>query len=896
MIGRFAIAAIERSRLARLGLALALVAVAAPVRWGLNGVLHDQLPFITFFAAVAIAAVFGGAVGGVAAIAASMLIAVWVSLSPQGAAWLPGMVPDKSLLFILASVVFTGGAVGLRRLQRLRASAESRLQRILDATAVAIIERNAEGEVTYANPAAIRMLQLKAKDGLWIAPGWKIVERNGEPEVPGGSPFARILRGETVAPSEASFTHPETGELLVLTGSSAPIYDRKGKLVGATTSLIDITAQRRTEAALAQRDIEYRVLAESSPQLSWSTDAEGRSDYFSPQWVDYTGVPAETQFGWGWLDVLHPEDLAATQAAWRTAVERDVAYDVEYRIRRHDGEYRWFKTRGLPVRDNAGKITRWFGSSTDIDDIVQARNLLASRVAEQDREQARIFELSDDLFGAGSLDGRLWLVNPAWLRLLGVDEATVLSHPVAHWMHPDDRPALDRLPQVLMSSGTVRRLESRLRTATGDYRWIAWNVIVEGDVIYTVGRDVTEAKAAEQALREANTRLTTEMDERRKAESALAQAQRLEAIGQLTGGIAHDFNNLLQVISGGLELLRTAGEARRERLMDAIGKAAVRGGELTRQLLSFARRQPLQPQVIDLAAQVTTMRDLLDRSLRGDVRVVTDFDPELWPVEVDPAQLELAVLNIAVNARDALPGGGVITISGRNRAAATPAEDDHVALSIADTGEGMSPEVLARVFEPFFTTKAVGRGSGLGLSQVYGFIKQAGGDVHIDSDEGVGTTVTLLLPRSHRRPAVIEAARHETHQTPLRGRRVLLVEDDEAVAALTREMLIELGATDILRAVDADEALKVFDHTDGIDLMISDILMPGEMNGADLAREIRQRRPDAAILLITAYAPFLAEHSAGLEGMSVLTKPFDVARLGRALSALLADQPSVDAA
>ncbi|MEO6338608.1 MAG: response regulator [Caulobacteraceae bacterium] len=219
-----------------------------------------------------------------------------------------------------------------------------------------------------------------------------------------------------------------------------------------------------------------------------------------------------------------------------------------------------------------------------------------------------------------------------------------------------------------------------------------------------------------------------------------------------------------------------------------------------------------------------------------------------------------------------------------------------MALAIADTGEGMSPEVLTRVFEPFFTTKAVGRGSGLGLSQVYGFIKQAGGDVQIASDEGHGTTVTLQLPRSHRRPVAIEAARPEAHQTPLRGRRVLLVEDDEAVASLTREMLIELGATDIPRAVDADEALRVFGDGEGIDLMISDILMPGEMNGADLAREIRGRRPGARVLLITAYAPFLAEHSAGLEGMSVLTKPFDVAQLGRALSALLAEQPSVDAA
>ena len=280
------------------------------------------------------------------------------------------------------------------------------------------------------------------------------------------------------------------------------------------------------------------------------------------------------------------------------------------------------------------------------------------------------------------------------------------------------------------------------------------------------------------------------------------------------------------------------------------------------------------------------------------MRVVTDFEPGLWAVEVDPAQLELAVLNIAVNARDALPNGGIITISGRNQVAGTahPLDGDLVALAIADTGEGMSPEVLARVFEPFFTTKAVGRGSGLGLSQVYGFIKQAGGDVQITSEEGRGATVTLLLPRSHRQPAAIETLGREAHQTPLQGRRVLLVEDDEAVASLTREMLIELGARDILRGMDADEALKVFGQGDGIDVMISDILMPGEMNGADLAREVRRRRPDVPVLLITAYAPFLAEHSAGLEGMSVLTKPFDVARLGRALSALLADRPSEDAA
>ena len=381
-------------------------------------------------------------------------------------------------------------------------------------------------------------------------------------------------------------------------------------------------------------------------------------------------------------------------------------------------------------------------------------------------------------------------------------------------------------------------------------------------------------------------------------ENALRQAQKMEAVGQLTGGVAHDFNNLLMTFSSGMFLLDQPmdGSARR-RVLEGMRRAVDRGTSLTRQLLAFSRRRPLAPKTVDLKVQLLGMEDILQRSLRGDVEVEMSFDDGLWAVDLDPGELELAVLNICVNARDAMPEGGTIRIAARNATSRSqPVSPDSVTLSIADTGVGMPEEIMARAFEPFFTTKEVGKGSGLGLAQVYGFVNQSNGHVSIDSRGGVGTTVTLIFPRSAR--AVDEctlataaataapAARRPGPRPPSRGK-VLLVEDDVTVADLTAEMLKSAGYA-VIHVKSAAAALDRLADGRGIDVVLSDVMMPGGMNGVELAREIRKRLPDLPVVLTTGYIE--AARTAMGEGLEVLVKPYQLEALSAILESYVSEQ------
>jgi signal transduction histidine kinase/ActR/RegA family two-component response regulator len=374
-----------------------------------------------------------------------------------------------------------------------------------------------------------------------------------------------------------------------------------------------------------------------------------------------------------------------------------------------------------------------------------------------------------------------------------------------------------------------------------------------------------------------------------KTESALRQAQKMEAVGQLTGGVAHDFNNLLMAFSSGMYLLDQPMDAdRRRRVVESMRQAVERGTALTRQLLAFSRRRPLAPKAVDLKAQLHGMHEMLQRSLRGDVEVEMTFDDGLWAVEVDPGELELAILNICVNARDAMPEGGTIRIAARNaRNLLLPAHTDSVTLSISDTGVGMSKEVVARVFEPFFTTKEVGKGSGLGLAQVYGFVNQSNGQVAIDSDVGRGTTVSLTFPRSEGEAAVPAAASQapvaaarQAERTRESRAEVLLVEDDLTVATLTTEMLRSIGYA-VLHVKSAAAALDALAAGRTIDVVFSDVMMPGGMSGVDLAREVRRRRPDLPVVLTTGYIE--VARTAMTEGLQVLVKPYQLETLARIL-------------
>jgi signal transduction histidine kinase/CheY-like chemotaxis protein len=395
----------------------------------------------------------------------------------------------------------------------------------------------------------------------------------------------------------------------------------------------------------------------------------------------------------------------------------------------------------------------------------------------------------------------------------------------------------------------------------------------------------------ERRVNEAVAEQMSDQEKLRKAEAALRQTQKMESLGQLTGGVAHDFNNLLAVFASGLQLLERGGgatAASRPRVFEAMRRAIARGTGLTRHLLAFSRRRPVNPEAIDVVAHLQGMRAMLDGSLGGHIDVHMKFGAHVWPVEVDTGEMELAILNLCLNARDAMADGGVISIGVDNT---TVAEEggagEFVQITVADTGHGMPPEVKARVFEPFFTTKDISKGSGLGLPQVYGFAQQSGGQVSIESDIGLGTVVTLRLPRSLRDPVPrSDVSSHvERRFDGERRGHILLVEDDREVAALTRELLGSLGFA-VTHVSGAEAALGALANSRQIDTVLSDIMMPGGVSGLQLAREIRNRYPALPILLTTGYIEAAADMAD--DEFVLLPKPFTLEALADALGVPIA--------
>ncbi len=411
------------------------------------------------------------------------------------------------------------------------------------------------------------------------------------------------------------------------------------------------------------------------------------------------------------------------------------------------------------------------------------------------------------------------------------------------------------------------------------------------EIFCCIVTDLTEQRIAADQLRGAHAALLAQVTERERTERLLRQSQKMEAVGQLTGGIAHDFNNLLMVVSGGLSILeRNPAPERGRAVREGMRQAAERGASLTRQLLAFSRQKELHAKPLAIPRHVEGMRELLDGSLGGSVTVKTLFDPNLWPVRVDEGELGIALLNLCVNARDAMPQGGTITIAAANRADIREygLAGDFVELSVSDTGVGMDSATIARCLEPFYTTKDIGKGSGLGLAQVYGFAHGSGGSVQIESRAREGTKVLLLLPRSSE-PATAAPRRREPRGAaaacPPAPCRVLLVEDDVQVASLTSAMLAELGY-DVIPVTTGQAALKELAASPDIGLVLSDVMMPGGMNGVALVREMRQRKISLPVVLVSGFSAF-AKRDAEDEGIPLLPKPYTLSDLAAQLSSAL---------
>ncbi len=540
----------------------------------------------------------------------------------------------------------------------------------------------------------------------------------------------------------------------------------------------DVTNSKKAELSLKASEEEFRSLSQSMLNHIWTATPDGRIEWLNDRVLAYSGETAERLKGDGWATIVHPEDFPAAAAAWATAVETGDVYQVEFRIRRHDGQYRWHVVRATPVRNEKGDVRRWVGSNTDIE----------------------------------------------------------------------------------------------------------------------------HAKLNEAALAELNATLEDRIDERTEelvqSQKALQQSQKMETIGKLTGGVAHDFNNLLQVVAGNLQLLAkdVAGNERAETRVKNALAGVDRGAKLASQLLAFSRRQPLEPKVITVGRFVGGMDDLLRRSIGETVDIEVIIADGLWNTLADPTQIENAVLNLAINARDAMEGAGKLTIEASNARlddTYTAGLDDvssgnYVLLAVTDTGSGMDEDTLEQVFEPFFSTKPEGKGTGLGLSMVYGFVKQSGGHIKIYSEPGQGTTVKLYLPR---------ALGEEEHEAlapsgPARGgtETILVVEDDDDVRATVVATLTDLGYR-VLTARDAQSGLAVIESGVPVDVLFTDVVMPGTLKSPEMAKLAKASNPDLVVLFTSGYTENSIVHGGKLDpGVELLSKPYTREALDGRIRHLLANQ------
>jgi PAS domain S-box-containing protein len=512
----------------------------------------------------------------------------------------------------------------------------------------------------------------------------------------------------------------------------------------------------------------------------------------------------------------------------------------------------------------------------------ELRNLsaqLESEVRRRIQERDRIWSVSEDLLGVSNFDGYFISTNPAWFKLLGWTEDEIRSMHVSELRHPDDAAhSMAGRAELARGVPTVR-MENRYRHKDGSWRWIQWTMTAEGGLIYASGRHVTLEKEAAAALE--------------RAQQQSAHTQKMTALGQLTGGVAHDFNNLLMIVSGQAQILkRRLKEPRELRALEAIQIASTRGESLTRQLLSFSRGVPLSPTVISPAESINAIREVLSGSIHVNIELVIDTPDPAWPVRVDKSELELAVVNLTVNARDAMPDGGRLSILAENvRLSPGDTPDgiagDFVALRVRDTGSGIPDDVLPRVFEPFFTTKGADKGTGLGLSQVYGFARRSQGTVVLRRLSPRGTEATIYLPRSEAR---IEAAKAEDSARMLAhgDETVLVVEDNHDVRSVALSLLEELGYRAV--AVEtAPEALKVLASGRPPNLLFTDVVLPGDTDGLALARVVKARYPDIPIVLTTGYAKVFDDEPE----FPVLRKPYQISALGRAIRGALDEQAAV---
>jgi PAS domain S-box-containing protein len=792
------------------------------------------------------------------------------------------------------------------------------------------------------------------------------------------------------------------GHIVWVRSAGQPKKDSDGRIIAIEGSFIDITARKQADDARRLSLLRFKRLAETMPLIVWTADERGELDYITQAFFDYAGFSTESGANEHWIDSLHPDDRTPCMQRWRESIRTGQEYSCEFRVRRHDGQYRWHRAYARLIRDHDEAEVKWYGAAIEIHDqklAVEQATALAQRLGQtlesitdafftldgqwrfsflNRRAEQVLHRTRDELLGKN-----VWVEFPeavgtvfeteyrramlhqcpvvfeqyyppletwfevhaypsdnglavyfqdvtdrvnrdAQLRLLQTAIAHLNDVVIITDAEPIDDPGprivfvndaferrtgytreeiIGKTPRLLQGPQTSLAELTRIRNALRRWQPVRaelCNYTKSGE-IYWVELEIVPL-ANEKGWFTHWVAIERDVTERHLLQAKLDRLQRMEAVGQLTGGVAHDFNNLLTVMLGNAELLAEELQGNRTLAEHArlIVQAGSQGAQLTQRLLAFARRQPLEPQPLSVNEVVSSLEELLRRTLGEHIELEFVIAPDAWPAMVDPSQLEDALLNLALNARDAMPTGGRLTIeTGNVHLSDDYAESqvdiepgDYVMLAVSDTGCGIAAKDQKRLFEPFFTTKAKGKGTGLGLAMVYGFIKQSGGHISVYSEQGQGTTFRLYLPRSLQAPRAIAPVEDIPLHVP-GGETILLVEDDPLVRKYAHDQLQALGYT-VISAPGGSQALEVIQTAQPIDLLFTDVIMPGGMSGRELADRAKGLRPGLKVLYTSGYTENAIVHHGRLDpGVLLLSKPYRRIELARKIRQALGE-PDAD--